>query len=221
MMNAETIERIQLINSEIYRFFESEIMWASLDEYLISSELLALIYKLEERFGFATECEEAMANTIQNDNVRRFIWIGSQKIELSGYKTLRFMADAITAAIVEEVEIVNLESSYYRELSMDDWICRGGQPNTFIEMLSVVSRNRFCDVEFAGRLRDAGFIVGREVNSGCKNTYYVETQKGQRIWFEDIIIKNEDILLKNRRPRIEVLQVLIDEKFKNDISKKT
>lgn len=217
MMNTETIERIQLINSEIYKFFESEVMWASMDEYLSSSELVELISKLEERYGFVTEIEEAVASTVKDDNVRRFIWIGSQKIELSGYKTLRFMVDAITAAIVEEVEIVNLESSYYRELSMDDWICRGGQPNTFIEMLSVVSRNRFCDVEFAGRLRDAGIIVGREVNSGCKNTYYVETQKGQRIWFEDIIIKNEDILIKYRRPRIEILQALVDEKFQKTI----
>lgn len=213
MMNMEIVERIQLINSEICGFFESEVMWASLDEYLSSSELVALILKLEERFGFASEIEEAVTNTVQNDNVRRYLWVGTQKIEISGYKTLRIIADLIVAAIAEEVEMANLESSYYRELSMDDWICRGGQPNTFIEMLSVVSRNRFCDVEFAGRLRDAGFIVGREVNSGCKNTYYVETQKGQRIWFEDIIIKNEDILLKNRRPRIEVLQILIDEKI--------
>lgn len=217
MMNTETIERVQRINTEIYRFFESEVMWASLDEYLSSTELVALILKLEERFGFASEMKEAVANTVQNDNVRRYLWVGTQKIEMTGYKTLRVIVDLIVAAITEEVEIVNLEYSYYRELCLDDWTCRGEQPNTFIEILSAVSRNRFCDVEFAERLRDAGFIVGREDNSGCKNTYYVETQKGQRIWFEDIIIKNEEILLKYRRPRIEVLQALVDEKFQKTI----
>jgi acyl carrier protein len=70
MMNTETIERIQRINTEIYRLFESEVMWASLDEYLSSTELVALILKLEERFGFASEMQEAVANTVQNDNVR-------------------------------------------------------------------------------------------------------------------------------------------------------
>lgn len=148
-MNAEIVERIQLINAEICGFFELKIMWASLDEYLSSAELVALILKLEERFGFASEIEETVTGTVQDDNVGRYLWVGTQKIELSGYKTLRFMADAIVAAIAEEVEIVNLEFSYYRELSLDDWICIGEQPNTFLEMISAVSRNRFCDVAFA------------------------------------------------------------------------
>jgi acyl carrier protein len=133
MMNVEVVERIQLINSEIYKFFESEIMWASMDEYLSSSELVMLLDKLEERYGFAYESEEAVASTVQGDNVRRYIWVGIQKIEISGYKTLRVIVDLIVAAIAEEVDIVNLESSYYKELIPDflEWTCREEQPNTF------------------------------------------------------------------------------------------
>ncbi|SHN00130.1 hypothetical protein SAMN02746066_04306 [Anaerosporobacter mobilis DSM 15930] len=214
MMNAEIVERIQIIKSEIFKFFESEIMWASMDEYLSSSvDLVELILKLEERYGFASEIEEDVANTVQNDNVRRYLWVGTQKIEMSGYRTLRVIADAITVVIAEEVEIVNFESFYYRELSLDDWICIGEQPNTFQDMISAVSRNRFCDAEFAGLLKNAGFIVERADYSGCKNTYYVEVKNGQRIWFEDIIVKNEDILIKYRRPRIEILQNLVNERF--------
>lgn len=219
MMNTETIERIQLIKSEIYRFFESEIMWESIDEYLSSAELVELIGKLEERYGFASEIEEAVAGSVQDDDVTRFLWVGTQKIEISGFKTLRYMADAITAAIAEEVEIVNLESSYYKELIPDylDWAGKDEQPNTFAEMLSAVSRNRFCDEAFRDMLRNTGFVVGKANYCGCKDTYYVETQNGQRIWFEDIIVKNEDILIKYRRPRIEILQALGDEKFKKTI----
>lgn len=217
MMNAEIVERIQLINSEIYRFFESEIMWASMDEYLSSTELVMLLDKLDERYGIASEIEEAVTGTVQDDNVRRYLWVGTQKIEMSGYKTLRLMADLIVAAIAEEVDIVNLESSYYTELSLDDWICIGEQPNTFLEMISAVLRNRFCDVAFAGLLRNAGFIVGRADYSGCRDIYYLETQNGQRIWFEDIIVKNEDILIKYRRPQIEILQAMVAEKFQKTI----
>lgn len=217
MMNAEIVERIQLIKSEIYKFFESEIMWATLDEYLSSTDLAMLQDKLEERYAFISEIEETVMGTVQDDNVRRYLWVGTQKIVMSGYKTLRLMADLIVAAIAEEVDIVNLESSYYRQLSLDDWICIGEQPNTFVEMLSVVSRNRVCDVAFVGLLRNAGFIVGRADYSGCENTYYVEAQSGQKIWFDDVAIKNEDILIKYCRPRIEILQAMVDKKFQKTI----
>ena len=218
-MNTETIERIQLIKSEIYRFFESEIMWDSLDEYLLSVDLVELIAKLKESYGFASEMEEAVASTIQDDNVRRFIWIGSQRIEMSGYKTLRFMADAITAAITEEIDIVNQESSYYRELLPDylEWTCRGEQTNTFLEMISAVSRNRFCDVAFAGLLRNTGFVVGKADYCGCGDTYYVEAREGQRIWFDDVIVKNENTPERHHLPRIEILQAMVDEKFQKTI----
>lgn len=59
-MNTEIIERIQLINSEIYRFLETEIVWTSMDEYLSSLELVALMDKLEERYGFSSVSEEAV-----------------------------------------------------------------------------------------------------------------------------------------------------------------
>jgi hypothetical protein len=219
MINTETIERIQLIKSEIYRFFESEIMWESLDEYLSSAELVIMLAKFEERFGLASEIEEAVVSTVQDDKVRRYLWIGTQKIELSGYKTLRIIADLIIAAIAEEIDIVNLESSYYKELLPDylDLTWRGEQPNTFAEMLSIVSMDRFCDEAFRDMLRNTGFVVGKANYCGCKDTYYVEAQNGQRIWFEDIIVKNEDILIKYRRPRIEILQALKDEKVQKTI----
>jgi len=52
---------------------------------------------------------------------------------------------------------------------------------------------------------------------GCKDTYYVVAQSGQRIWFEDITIKNEDNPVKLNRPRLEVLQALVDKEFKKTI----
>lgn len=219
MMNTETIERIQLIKSEIYKFFESEIMWATMDEYLSSAELVMLIGKLEERYGFASESEEAVANTVQDDNVRRVLWVGTQKIEISGFKTLRYMADTITAAIAEEVEKVNLESSYYMKLIPDylEWTCQREQPNTFAEMLSAVSRNRFCDEAFADTLSNAGFVVGKADYCGCADTYYVKAQSEQRIWFDDVIVKNGDTPRMHCRPRIEILQALKDEKFQKMI----
>lgn len=180
MMNTETIERIQLIKSEIYRFFESEIMWESLDEYLSSAELIIMLVKFEERFGLASEIEKAVASTVQNENVRRYLWVGIQKLEISGYKTLRIIADLIVAAIAEEVDIVNLESSYYKELLTDylDLTCRGEQPNTFVEILSAIARDKFCDEAFTEILKDIGFVVEKADYCGCKYTYYVEAQNG-------------------------------------------
>lgn len=218
-MNAEIVERIQLITSEIYRFFESEIMWATLDEYLSSTDLAMLQDKLEERYVFISEIEETVTGTVQDDKVRRYLWVGTQKIEMSGYKTLRLMADLIVAAIAEEVDIVNQESSYYRELLPDylEWTCRGEQTNTFLEMISAVSRNRFCDVAFAGLLRNTGFVVGKADCCGCGDTYYVETREGQRIWFDDVIVKNENTPERHHLPRIEILQAMVDEKFQKTI----
>nr|WP_294486895.1 hypothetical protein [uncultured Anaerosporobacter sp.] len=218
-MNTEVIEKIQIINSEIYRFFESEMMWDTLDEYLSSAELVMLMDKLEERYGFAYEIEEAVASTVQDDNVRRFIWVGTQKIDLSGYKTLRIIADLIVAAFAEEVEIVRQESSYYKELIPDylDWTGRDEQVNTFVEMLTVVSGDRFCDEVFAEELRKAGFFVGKADYCEYGDTYYVEDRSGNRIWFDDVIAKNNDSPVKHQRPRIEVLQALIDTKFQKTI----
>lgn len=210
MMNTETIERIQLIKSEIYRFFESEIMWVSLDEFLSSVELVELIGKLEERYGLASENEEAVVSTVQDDNVRRYLWVGTQRIEISGYKTLRVIADLIVAAIAEEVERVNLESSYYRELLPDylEWSCRSERMNTFAEMLSAVSRDRFGDEALADTLSKAGYVVGTADYCGCKDKYYAEAQNGQKIWFDNVIVKNGDTPRMHRRPRIEILQAM-------------
>jgi len=210
MMNTEVVERIQQINSEIYRFFESEIMWESMDEYLSSEEMVILMDKLEERYGFASEVEKAMGSTDQVDNVRRYFWVGTQRIEISGYKTLRFMSDVIIATIAEEVEVVTREY-YYKQLVQDymEGACLDERLSTFIGMLSAVSMDRFCDEAFAEVLRNACFSVGKANYCGCADRYYVEDRIGNRIWFDDVIVKNGDNPVWKHRPRIEVLQTLL------------
>ena len=101
-------------------------MRETMDEYLLSGVIIILMSKLE-RYRVASEVKHSVGNTVQDDNVRRYLWVGIQKISLSGYKTLRLMAYTSTAAIAEEVEIVNREISYYRELILDylGWRCRG------------------------------------------------------------------------------------------------
>jgi hypothetical protein len=88
-------------------------------------------------------------------------------------------------------------------------------------MLSAVSRDRFCDEAFADTLSNAGFDVGKTDYCGCKDTYYVVAQNGQKIWVDDVIIKNGEKPVRRHRPRIEVLQALVDAKIsENDITKK-
>jgi hypothetical protein len=194
-----------------------------MDEYLPSSDMVMLLERLEERYGFTSDIEEAVACTVQDDNVRRYLWVGTQKLEISGYKTLRIIADLIVAAIAEEIDIVNLESSYYKELLPDylDWACWGEQPNTFAEILSAISRDRFCDEAFAEILKDNGFVVGKADYCGCRGTYYVEDRIGNRIWFDNVLVKNNITPVRHRRPRIEVLQAMAYAKIlENDITKK-
>lgn len=216
MFNTEIIEKNNKIKFEIYRFFKTEIMRETMDEYLTLGELIVLVDKLEEMFGFAIEIEEVMGNIVQDDNFRRYIWIGTQRMEMSRFKNLRVMADSIIAALVEEVEIVKREFSYYRELMLDylEWSCRHEKLNIFIDMLSAISVNRFCDEAFAEILSNAGFIVSKEDYCGCKNTYYVETQNGKRIWFDNVLVKNGNNPVRHHRPRIEVLHSLQEKKFR-------
>lgn len=215
----EILEKIQLIKSEIYRSIESEIMWESLDEYLSSAELILFVAKLVERYGFESESERARGDSVQDNNVRCYIWIGIQKIELSGFMTLRLIADTITATLSEEIEKVNRESTYYKEVIPKDTECSSldKQINTFEEILKSVSNDRSCDERFADFLKNTGFSIGKAVYCGCKDTYYVEAEYGKRIWFNEITAKNEENPVNHRRPRIEVLYALVDKKFHKTI----
>lgn len=58
-----------------------------------------------------------------------------------------------------------------------DWTVGAEQPNTFAEMLSVVSGDRFCDEVFAETLNNVGCIVGKADYCGCNDIYYVEVAK--------------------------------------------
>lgn len=104
----------------------------------------------------------------------------------------------VNAEIVEKINIIRAEIFNFFETNIR-WV-------SIDEYMS-----------FADAFRHAGCIVGKADYCGSKDTCYVQAQNGQRIWFENVIVKNGNNPVRNHRPRIEVLHALIDVEFQKTI----
>lgn len=147
--------------------------------------------------------------------------IGTQTIELSVAKSLRYLVEEMVVAVYEEMLAMECERRLFAFLE-NDGMCMANcnlsfdmEENGGIKgLMEMLGSHRYCDEEFIEAIETMGYVVEETNFHGlCDAVKYIDLSDDCKIWLK---VMNQPYTMyqeSHQRLRVEVLYILLGLKY--------